>query len=170
MSGSGYSSEVGMQLSDMSNYLITKGLGHLHKPMWWLNGLINEVPEGGQTVLDQAVGMGIMHEMRGLQEHIYFGRMDDEQSVVESLLEMHQSVRRWNPRILALDEDADADSQKVRRSCIGLCSWRCWWLGQGSFSSLASRVGSCTGGAAALPPDPSYGATGLHHVDCILHR
>lgn len=111
--GTGYSSEVGMQLADMSNYLITKGLGHLQKPMWWLNGLIDEVPEGGQTSVDQAVGMGIMQEMRALQEHIYFGRMDDEQSVVESLLDMSQSVRRWNPRILALDGNADAEAQKV---------------------------------------------------------
>lgn len=120
-----------MQLSDMSNYLITKGLGHLHKPMWWLNGLINEVPEGGHTSLDQAVGMGIMQEMRGLQEHIYFGRLDDEQSVVESLLDMHQSVRRWNPRILALDEGADADTQKV-----GWYSAGAWGLGLFSLALL----------------------------------
>lgn len=42
--------------------------------------------------------------------------MDDEQSVVESLLEMHQSVRRWNPRVLAVGENADADVQKVGRA------------------------------------------------------
>lgn len=72
--GTGYSSEAGMQLAEMSNYLITKGLGHLPKPMWWLNGLLAEVPEGGHTAVDQAVGFGIMQEMRSLQEHIYFGR------------------------------------------------------------------------------------------------
>lgn len=74
MAGSGYSSEAGMQLAEMSNYLITKGLGHLVKPMWWLNGLLAEVPEGGHNSVDQAVGFGIMQEMRSLQEHIYFGR------------------------------------------------------------------------------------------------
>lgn len=59
-SGSGYSSEAGMQLADMSNYLITKGLGHLPKPMWWLNGLLAEVPEGGHNSVDSAVGFAIM--------------------------------------------------------------------------------------------------------------
>jgi hypothetical protein len=113
MTGSGYSSEAGMQLSDMSNYLITKGLSHLAKPMWWLNGLLNEVPEGGHSSVDQAVGYGIMQEMRALQEHIYFGRLDDEQSVVESLLEMHQSVKRWNPRVLAVEDSSEPDAQKV---------------------------------------------------------
>ena len=47
-------------------------------------------------------------------------RLDDEQSVVESLLEMHQSVRRWNPRVLAVDENADADTLKVRTHA---CLW-----------------------------------------------
>lgn len=59
-SGSGYSSEAGMQLADMSNYLLTKGLGHLPKPMWWLNGLLSEVPEGGHNSVDSAVGFAIM--------------------------------------------------------------------------------------------------------------
>jgi len=112
--GTGYSSETGMQLSDMSNYLITKGLGHLAKPMWWLNGLLDEIPEGGHSTVDQTVGFKLMHEMQALQEHIYYGRMDDEQTVVESLLEMHQSVRRWNPRVLAVGDSADAETQKVR--------------------------------------------------------
>lgn len=112
--GTGYSSETGMQLSDMSNYLITKGLGHLPKPMWWLNGLLDEIPEGGHSTVDQTVGFKLMHEMQALQEHIYYGRMDDEQTVVESMLEMHQSVRRWNPRVLAVGDSADADTQKVR--------------------------------------------------------
>lgn len=123
MAGSGYSSEAGMQLADMSNYLITKGLGHLPKPMWWLNGLMEEVPEGGHSSADQAVGYGLMQEMRALQEHIYFGRLDDEQSVVESLLEMHQSVRRWNPRVLSVEESSEGDSaQKVRAPgcCLGV--------------------------------------------------
>lgn len=39
--------------------------------------------------------------------------MDDEQSVVESLLEMHQSVRRWNPSVLAVDDNAEANAQKA---------------------------------------------------------
>lgn len=115
-----------MQLSDMSNYLITKGLSHLPKPMWWLNGLLKEVPEGGHTPVDQAVGYGLMVEMQALQEHIYFGRLDDEQSVVESLLEMHQSVRRWNPRVLAVGDSDDAsDVQKVG-VCIATIVCRLW--------------------------------------------
>lgn len=113
-SGSGYSSEAGMQLSDMSNYLISKGLAHLPKPMWWLNGLLSDVPEGGHTSVDSAVGFAVMTEMQALQEHVYFGRLDDEQSVVESLLEMHQSVKRWNPRVLPVGDNVD-EAQKVRR-------------------------------------------------------
>lgn len=62
----------------------------------------------------------VAQEMRGLQEHIYFGRLDDEQSVVESLLEMHQSVGRWNPRVLGVGDSSssEADAQTV---CVCLC-------------------------------------------------
>lgn len=58
----------------------------------------------------------LVQEMRGLQEHIYFGRLDDEQSVVESLLDMHQSVGRWNPRVLGVGDSSssEADAQTVR--------------------------------------------------------
>lgn len=65
-SGSGYSSEAGMQLADMSNYFLTKGLGHLPKPMWWLNGLLSEVPEGGHNSVDSAVGFALMQVGLGL--------------------------------------------------------------------------------------------------------
>lgn len=101
-----------MQLADMSNYVITKGLAHLPKPMWWLNGILSEVPQGGQSTVDQIVGFAVMTEMQALQEHAYFGRLDEEQLVVDALLEMHQTVRRWNPRVLSAEDSAD-ETQKV---------------------------------------------------------
>jgi hypothetical protein len=84
-----------------------------------------------------------LQEMRGLQEHIYFGRLDDEQSVVESLLEMHQSVGRWNPRVLGVGDSSssEADAQTVS---MWLCMWLCVCL--------------CVGTGVSIPSCQSYSA------------
>lgn len=70
-----------MQLADISSCLLSKGLAHLRKPSWWFNGLLNPIPEGGAVQVDQEIGYSLMVEMQQLQEHIYFGRIDDEQPV-----------------------------------------------------------------------------------------
>jgi hypothetical protein len=80
-SGSGHASEAGMQLADISNYLLSKGLAHLPKPSWWLNGMLNAIPDGGASAVDQELAYAIMGEMQLLQEHIYFGRIDGEEPV-----------------------------------------------------------------------------------------
>eukprot|EP00878_Enallax_costatus_P030698 GHUV01033475.1.p1 GENE.GHUV01033475.1~~GHUV01033475.1.p1 ORF type:complete len:1023 (+),score=330.57 GHUV01033475.1:219-3287(+) len=104
--GSGYSSEAGMQLAEISSYLLSKGLAHLPKPAWWLNGLLNQISDPASV--DHDIGYAIMLEMQTMQEHIYFGRIDDEQSVLESVMELMLSVGRWNPRVLGMDDDSDA--------------------------------------------------------------
>jgi hypothetical protein len=57
--------------------------------------------------------------LQALQEHIYFGRLDDEQSVLESLLELGQSVRRWNPRVLGGSGDDPAAGGEADK--VGWC-------------------------------------------------
>lgn len=104
--GSGYSSEAGMQLADISSYLLSKGLAHLPKPAWWLNGLLNQITDPAGA--DQDIGYGMMEEMQTLQEHVYHGRIDDEQEVIESIMELMVSVGRWNPGILAMEDDAES--------------------------------------------------------------
>lgn len=116
MSGSGYSSEAGMQLADASSYLASKGLGHLPKPMWWLNGLLQPISDGGWAAIDQEVGYAMMLEMQQLQEQLYFGRIDPGEPVIESLMELLLSVRRWNPRVLGMDDDAGSDKVRARKA------------------------------------------------------
>jgi hypothetical protein len=71
--GSGYSSEVGMQLADISTYLTSKGLGHMPKPMYWLNGLLNPISADlGQA--NNELGFAMMMEVQAMQEHVYFNR------------------------------------------------------------------------------------------------
>ncbi|WIA20770.1 hypothetical protein OEZ85_005134 [Tetradesmus obliquus] len=113
-SGSGYASEAGMQLADISGYLLSKGLAHLPKPSWWLNGMLAAIPEGGGAAVDQELSYAVMGEMQLLQEHIYFGRIDGEEPVIESLMELLVSVRHWNPRVLGMDDDGEA--KKVQLS------------------------------------------------------
>uniref|UniRef100_A0A383VGR8 UDP-glucose:glycoprotein glucosyltransferase n=1 Tax=Tetradesmus obliquus TaxID=3088 RepID=A0A383VGR8_TETOB len=107
-SGSGYASEAGMQLADISGYLLSKGLAHLPKPSWWLNGMLAAIPEGGGAAVDQELSYAVMGEMQLLQEHIYFGRIDGEEPVIESVMELLVSVRHWNPRVLGMDDDGEA--------------------------------------------------------------
>jgi hypothetical protein len=58
-----------------------QGLAHLPKPSWWLNGMLNAIPDGGAAAVDQELGYAIMGEMQLLQEHIYFGRIDGDEPV-----------------------------------------------------------------------------------------
>lgn len=62
-----------MQLADISSYLISKGLGHMPKPMAWLNGLLHAIPTDKRAI-ESELGYAMMMESQQLQEHIYFGR------------------------------------------------------------------------------------------------
>jgi hypothetical protein len=53
-----------MALSEVSSYLLTKGLGQLPKPSWWLNGLLKPITEGGFAAVDQSVAYALMFEMQ----------------------------------------------------------------------------------------------------------
>lgn len=58
--------------------------------------------------------------MTNVQEHIYFGRLDDEPSPIESLLETTMSVRRWNPHVLGVSESSSATKVWQQQCWSGL--------------------------------------------------
>ncbi len=47
------------------------------------------------------------------QEQLYYGRLSDDENMLDAIMEMGHAVKRWNPAILATDEDSTA--RKVRR-------------------------------------------------------
>ncbi|KAF8062716.1 hypothetical protein HT031_004046 [Scenedesmus sp. PABB004] len=112
--GAGHASEAGMALAEVSTYVLSKGLAHLPKPSWWLDGLIT--PMADPLSVEQDVGYALALETQALQEHIYFGRIDEEGPPLDALLELSLSVRRWNPRALGTDDGDDARKLPLARA------------------------------------------------------
>ena len=48
-----------------------------------------------------------------MQEAVYYNQVPNEGDVLSNLLEQHQTVSSWNPRLLGSEEDTDA--KKVSR-------------------------------------------------------
>ncbi|GAX78494.1 hypothetical protein CEUSTIGMA_g5933.t1 [Chlamydomonas eustigma] len=105
ITGSGYASEVGMELSDSTQWLMSKGLTRSSHPIAWLNGVLIPCPEVTPAT-EQELMYKILMEQQKLQEAIYFGRLVDEEDVLEQVMEEHTTVTRYNPNIMGA---ADAE-------------------------------------------------------------
>lgn len=63
------------------------------------------------------------------QEHIYYGRISDDEPLLPSIMDLVTSVRRWNPQVLGTGDDggsADDGAKKVRRGTAGPGGRRGW--------------------------------------------
>ncbi|KAI8470132.1 MAG: hypothetical protein J3K34DRAFT_469371 [Monoraphidium minutum] len=110
VSGSGYSSEAGMALADLSAFVLRKGLAaQADKSLLWVNGGLQALPEDvtSWVELDQELTGILAGEHQVLQEHIYFGRITDGEPLLSSVMDLVTSVRRWNPAVLGTGDDAE---------------------------------------------------------------
>ncbi|GBF95627.1 UDP-glucose:glyco glucosyltransferase [Raphidocelis subcapitata] len=110
-SGSGYSSEAGMALADLSAFALRKGLAQADKSVLWVNGGLHVLPEGVSDwlELEREVTYIVAGEHQFLQEQIYFGRIGEGEPLLPSIMELSTTVRRWNPAVLGGGDDDGAE-------------------------------------------------------------
>ncbi|MEW5302056.1 MAG: hypothetical protein WDW36_004866 [Sanguina aurantia] len=100
-SGSGFASEVGMSLTESTQWAVSKGLGGFSgQPVAVMNGqvMLLESVVAGST--DQQILYKVIQEMQRVQEWVYYGKLDDDDDLLPTILSLAGSVSRWSPAIL----------------------------------------------------------------------
>jgi hypothetical protein len=49
-----------MELQELSNFMLRKGLARVPKPLLWFNGVVQPMPEGGVQALEREVGQMLL--------------------------------------------------------------------------------------------------------------
>jgi len=108
--GAGHSAEVGMELQELSAWVVSKGLGSAAEvPMVWLNGMLVPIPEVVAGTTDQEISYRVLMENQRVQEAVYFGRMrEGDGDLLSQILAQHSAITRFNPSIMGSGEEGKA--------------------------------------------------------------
>lgn len=101
---------------------------------------------------------------------LYYGRLDDDGPILEQMLDAATSVRRWNPAVLAGDDESSATKVGACRRCRCCVCWGqtrglraalgmlrlgvCYW-GEGGFGRDVQQALDAISVAHPRPPPPA---------------